>query len=93
MPDNKRVHVEIQGRVQGVFFRMETKRQAEACQVAGWVRNLPQGTVEAVFEGEKNAVDKMVHWCWQGPPGARVERVDSTEEAYTGEFQTFNVTS
>jgi len=63
-----RVHVFVTGRVQGVFFRAETKSKADSLNLTGWVRNLPDGRVETVFEGEKERVDTMIEWCRQGPP-------------------------
>jgi acylphosphatase len=66
--------------VQGVFFREETRRRASSLGVAGWVRNRPDGTVEAVFEGEPEAVEGMVAFSHEGPRGARVDRVEVAEE-------------
>ncbi|HQL01434.1 MAG TPA: acylphosphatase [Smithellaceae bacterium] len=87
----KRVHVWIRGKVQGVFFRAETHRAAQNLNLAGWVRNLPDGRVEAVFEGEDAAVDKMTLWCKTGPPAAHVEDVAAAVEPYTGDFRNFNI--
>jgi len=74
----------VHGRVQGVWFRGATERQARALGVAGWVRNRPDGTVEAVFEGPADAVGRATAYCRQGPPGARVERVESFDETPEG---------
>jgi acylphosphatase len=74
----------IHGHVQGVFFRDTTRRQATARDVAGWVRNNHDGTVEAVFEGEPDAVDAMVRFAHEGPRGAVVQRVDVIEEQAEG---------
>ena len=80
-PDtDARAHVFVSGRVQGVFFRVRAAEQARASGVRGWVRNLPDGRVEAVFQGPRAAVDASVAWCWSGPPGARVEEVEVVEE-------------
>ncbi len=68
-------HVLIYGRVQGVFYRASTQEAAQLKSVHGWVRNLPDGRVEALFEGTKEAVEAMIQWCHQGPPGARVTQV------------------
>ncbi len=87
----KRVHVFISGRVQGVFFRAETQRAAMGYSLTGWVRNMTDGRVEAVFEGKDEKVDKMLAWCHIGPPAARVENVNATEEPYAGEFRNFSV--
>jgi acylphosphatase len=74
----------VHGRVQGVFFRDTTRRAAAARGVAGWVRNCPDGTVEAAFEGEPEAVEAMVELCRQGPRGALVERVEVRDEEPRG---------
>jgi acylphosphatase len=92
MTDKVRARVIITGRVQGVFFRMETKRAADRIGVCGWVRNRPEGTVEAVFEGTKAKVEDILAWCRDGSPLARVERVDTTWEPFADEFKSFAVT-
>jgi acylphosphatase len=79
-----RRRVVVHGRVQGVFFRDTTRRQAERRGVAGWVRNRPDGAVEAVFEGEPGAVDRLVELCREGPRGATVVRVEVTDEEPEG---------
>jgi acylphosphatase len=76
----KRVRVQIHGRVQGVFFRAETRSRAQSLGLAGWVRNEPDGRVEALFEGEPDRVDSMVEWCRRGPSGAHVNEVEVFEE-------------
>ena len=81
----KRVHVFISGRVQGVWFRAHTREKAEELGLSGWVRNLHDGRVEAVFEGEDKEVDEMVKWCHRGPPLSRVEKVDVEYEPPKGE--------
>ncbi|MBS7640857.1 MAG: acylphosphatase [Candidatus Bathyarchaeia archaeon] len=86
-----RAHVFVSGRVQGVFFRHETKLRAIRNNVTGWVRNLPDGRVEAVFEGEKEAVEAMIDFCRMGPPGAKVKNVEVVWEEPTGEFKDFRV--
>ena len=75
-----RRRVTVPGRVQGVFFRETMRRRAESSRVAGWVRNNGDGSVEAVFEGEPKAVERLVDWCREGPRGARVEWVDVASE-------------
>jgi acylphosphatase len=77
----RRRRVVVHGRVQGVFFRGSTADRAREVGVAGWVRNRPDGTVEAVFEGSAAQVEEMVRYCREGPPWARVERVEEFEEA------------
>ncbi|MFB0523327.1 MAG: acylphosphatase [Candidatus Bathyarchaeia archaeon] len=86
-----RAHVLVSGRVQGVFFRFETRRLARRLGIAGWVRNRSDGQVEAVFEGEKEAVERMVEFCRHGPSGARVTNAEVRWEEPTGEFEGFNV--
>ena len=86
-----RAHVYVVGRVQGVFFRSETEYEAVKRNVCGWVRNLPDGRVEAVFEGEKGAVEALVEFCRRGPHGARVSEVEVQWEDYNGEFKKFRV--
>lgn len=76
----KRVRVRIHGRVQGVFFRAETRSRAESLGLAGWVRNAPDGSVEALFEGDPDRVDSMVEWCRRGPSGAHVNEIEVLEE-------------
>ena len=71
-----RAHVLIKGDVQGVFFRSNTRSQAVMRQVTGWVRNLPDGRVEAVMEGERDDVEGLIESCRQGPPGARVDDME-----------------
>lgn len=77
--------VVVHGDVQGVFFRDTCRREAQAAGVSGWVRNLPTGDVEAVFEGEAPAVERLVGWSRQGPPGARVTDVEVHSEEPTGQ--------
>ncbi len=76
--------VVVHGRVQGVFFRDSCRRAARSAGVSGWVRNEPDGSVAAVFEGPATAVDQMVRWCHEGPPRAQVERVHVTEADPSG---------
>jgi acylphosphatase len=87
----KRIHVYISGIVPGVFFRAATRRAAADFNLTGWVRNMDNGRVEAVLEGEDVEVDKMIAWCKVGPPAARVEKVVTAEEHYTGGFQDFSI--
>lgn len=82
--DVKRTRVVVHGRVQGVFFRDSTAEEAEKRGVAGWVTNRNDGSVEAVFEGESDAVRAMVDFCRQGPSAADVERVEDTDEEPEG---------
>jgi acylphosphatase len=84
-----RVRVFVSGRVQGVFFREETRCRAKEHNVVGWVRNLPDGRVEAVFEGEDGNVKKMIEFCRRGPPAARVTSVEVREEPCSDEYVDF----
>lgn len=86
-----RAHVFVSGRVQGVFFRSETQYEANKRNILGWVRNTSDGRVEAVFEGEKKDVEKLIDFCRRGPPGAKVTRVNVQWENYTGEFRDFRI--
>ena len=86
-----RAHVFISGRVQGVFFRYNTRREALKRGLKGWVRNLFDGRVEAVFEGDRKTVEDMLERCRIGPPHARVDRVDVKWEDYRGECKDFYV--
>lgn len=79
-----RKRVIVSGSVQGVFFRDTCRATATAQGVNGWVRNLPDGRVEAVFEGDKDAVERLVDWAWEGPPAAKVEDVEVVEEQPEG---------
>nr|WP_043097238.1 acylphosphatase [Kallotenue papyrolyticum] len=79
-----RAHVFVSGRVQGVNFRAHLRDQARRAAVEGWVRNLPDGRVEAVLEGTRAAVQRLISWCYSGPPAAHVEHVEVQWEAPTG---------
>lgn len=86
-----RATVTISGRVQGVYFRASTKATADNLGITGWVRNLPDGSVKAVFEGPRDAVESIVSWCHQGPPKARVRHVKVEWGRHLGEFQSFDI--
>lgn len=87
-----RAHLIISGRVQGVFFRANTQQKANQLNITGWVKNRWDGKVEAVIEGEKNQVEKLIMWCHHGPAGAIVEEVEVTWEKYQGNFDSFSIT-
>jgi len=89
--DTFRAQVIVHGLVQGVWFRQSTKDEATRIGITGWVRNLPDGTVEAVFEGEKKKVEEIVGWCHRGPSGAEVTKVDIVWQKYKGEFAHFDI--
>lgn len=82
--DLQRKRVRIHGRVQGVWFRGATQQRAQALGLAGWVRNCPDGSVEAVFEGRADAVAAAIAFCGDGPPAARVTRVEVQDEPAEG---------
>ena len=84
MAGEVRKRVVVHGKVQGVFFRDSTEKEASSKGVAGWVRNLDDGTVEAVFEGDSGAVDAMVDFCQSGPSRADVDRVEVDDEEPEG---------
>jgi len=86
-----RARVIVEGRVQGVFFRYHTQEAALRFEVKGWVRNRRDGTVEALFEGDKEKVDPMIQWCHRGPSEARVTKVHLNWEDYIGEFDDFSI--
>ncbi len=86
-----RTRVVIEGRVQGVNFRAATRNQAVAAGVNGWIKNLPDGRVEAIFEGQQAAVQRMVSWCYSGPTHARVDRVHVDWEKPEGKDTTFAI--
>jgi len=91
MNEKKTVHAIISGRVQGVFFRMETQRAAKRYGVNGWVRNCADGTVEAVLEADSEKVDQMIDWCKKGPPMASVSDLKIDWKEYSGEYTEFTI--
>ncbi len=86
-----RTHVYITGKVQGVYFRQNMRNVARKHNVNGWVKNLKDGRVEAVFEGEEDNVHQVIEWCHIGPAGARVDDVDVIYEEYRGGFDSFDI--
>jgi acylphosphatase len=91
MADRVRVHLVVRGRVQGVAFRAYTVDEARTLGVTGWVRNLPDGRVEAEGEGERSAVEALVAFCRRGPSGAAVEGVEVEWRAYRGDLGAFEI--
>jgi acylphosphatase len=87
----ERVRVIVHGRVQGVFFRANTIKEARRLGLSGFVRNRPDGTVEAAAEGEREPLERFVEWCRRGPPMSRVDRLDVTWEEPGGEFEGFGL--
>ncbi len=92
MANSLRVHAIIKGKVQGVCFRLETKHAADNNGVRGWVRNLADGSVEAVFEGEKQKVNKVLEWCRRGPAMSRVTSIETFVEPFGEVFADFRIT-
>ena len=87
-----RAHILVSGQVQGVFFRDHTQRWASSLELTGWVRNLRDGRVEALVEGDKESIRDLINKLNQGPPLARVEKIDVNWEDYEGEFKYFQIT-
>jgi acylphosphatase len=86
-----RAHVIVTGNVQGVFYRAETASRAKQFNITGWVRNLPDGRVEAIFDGEETNVQKIVDFCRKGPTNASVVDVDVRRHEWKGEFESFTI--
>jgi len=91
MNEKARVYIVVSGRVQGVFFRAETQEKAKELGVFGWVKNLAEGRVEAVFEGERAKVEEMVEWAKKGPSGAIIDHLDLSWEEHRGKFTNFEI--
>ena len=89
--DRERAHVYVSGSVQGVFFRDSARQQAEQLGLACWVKNLPDGRVEALLEGPPEKVREMIRWCEEGPPHATVEHVDAEFETPGEDLDGFQV--
>ena len=87
----KRIHIFVTGRVQGVFFRQSTRVMAIKNNVNGWVRNLDDGRVEIVAEGEKQNIESLINWCKTGPANSRIDEFELSEENYIDEFENFEV--
>ncbi len=86
-----RADIIVTGIVQGVFYRADTQQQAAALGLTGWVRNEMDGSVGIAAEGEKETIDTLIEWCHEGPPGARVDRVEVKWSEPTGQFQQFSI--
>ncbi len=91
MPEKSRAHIFVSGLVQGVFYRAETRERAKKLGLFGWVRNLADGRVEVLVEGEKSKIEKLIEWLNQGPQLAQVEKVEVEWEDYKGEFDDFEI--
>ena len=86
-----RAHIYVSGRVQGVFFRSLIRREALRLGITGWVRNLDDGRVEALFEGDSKQVDEIIKFCQKGPPSAIVKRVEVFWDDYIGNIDDFRI--
>ncbi|MDO8644661.1 MAG: acylphosphatase [bacterium] len=86
-----RAHLIITGRVQGVCYRVQTQEEAVRRRLSGWIRNLPTGQVEAVFEGDQKTIEEMVAWCHKGPAGARVTEIQVDWQELRHEFDDFRI--
>lgn len=91
MNEKVRAHLHISGLVQGVFLRDSAREKAEELEITGWVKNLPDGRVEIMAEGEKEKVDKFIEWAGEGPSTARIDDLEVEWEEYVGKFNSFEV--
>jgi acylphosphatase len=89
--NKSRIRLRIEGRVQGVFFRVSAAEEARRLGITGWARNLPDGSVEVVAEGETKALDALTAWCRKGPTGAWVENLRVLKEEFSGDLQDFRI--
>ncbi len=89
--EKARAHLFIEGRVQGVFYRAFARDIAQTLGLNGWVRNLRDGRVEAILEGEKGLIEKAVKECYVGPPGARVTKIEVDWEEFIGDLRGFTI--
>jgi acylphosphatase len=89
--EEARAHLFIEGRVQGVFYRAFTRELAHSLGLKGWVKNLRDGRVEAVFEGKKELIEQAIKECYIGPPGARVSNIDVNREPFIGDLKGFSI--
>ncbi len=87
----KRIHAFVSGKVQGVFFRANTKKEANHLKLTGWVRNLEDGRVEFVAEGEENNLARLIKWAKEGPSWAKVDDLRIEWKEYEGEFNSFKI--
>lgn len=87
----KRMRIRVGGRVQGVFYRANTEKEAKSLELTGFVRNLSDGGVEITAEGDKESLEKLALWCQKGPPSAKVDEFDLSWEEPTGEFSDFKI--
>ncbi len=91
MSNNLTVMAMISGHVQGVYYRVETKKAADLLNIKGFVKNLPNGCVEAVFQADKGTIEKMIKWCHQGSPGSLVNSVDTRPHSVSQPYTSFDI--
>lgn len=91
MKMKSRIHIFVSGKVQGVFFRENTKKKAAEFELSGFVKNLQNGKVEAVFEGEKEKIEKIIQWMEKGPKTAQIKNIEINRQNYQGEFKNFEI--
>lgn len=91
MPEKTRVHIFVSGKVQGVFFREKTRRLAEALGLTGWARNLPDGRVEIIAEGEKEKIEEILEFARRGSKMAKVDGIEVEWQEFRGEFKNFDI--
>ncbi len=89
--ETARLHIVIEGIVQGVFYRVNTIEESSKLGLTGWVKNRADGRVEAVFEGDVDGIKQIVEWCKKGPPGAVVRNIETTWEQATGDYDSFTI--
>jgi acylphosphatase len=86
-----RLHIFITGKVQGVYFRQNTVYKAQELNISGWIRNLKDGRVESVIEGEKTNVHELLNWCYKGPKDAVVRNIEIVSESFKNEYSNFQI--
>ena len=86
-----RAELIIRGRVQGVFYRQSTREMTNSLGLTGWTKNCPDGSVKAIFEGERELIEAAIEWCRQGPPAAQVSEIEVNWHDFRGEFTDFNI--
>ena len=91
MGDSAQLHLNIRGRVQGVFYRASARAEASRLGLTGWVRNCPDGSVELLAQGPRPLCEELLRYCHEGPPGARVEEIDVSWSEASGEYSSFDV--
>ena len=86
-----KLHIKIYGKVQGVWFRINTKKNADELGINGWVKNMLDGGVEAIFEGNENDIHNMMNWCLRGSPNSKVEKIEINKIKYSNQYPNFSI--